>query len=159
MTDHDSVAPSNAPQPDDWLARYARHQQREAELFAPNKEALLDALASSGVTHVVVTFDGYGDAGQIENIEVKAGDETVPMPETQVELIRALWGEAEIRRSRLSVAEAIETLAYDLLNQAHPGWENNDGAYGDISFDVAQRSITLDHNERYTATQNYQHHF
>ena len=30
----------------------------------------------------------------------------------------------------------------------HDGWENSDGAYGDFTFDVAERTITLDYNER-----------
>jgi hypothetical protein len=37
----------------------------------------------------------------------------------------------------------IETLAYDLLESEHGGWENNEGAYGEFRFDVADRTITL----------------
>ena len=54
---------------------------------------------------------------------------------------------------------AVECLAYDVLERTHGGWENNDGAYGDITFDVAERTITLDYNERYTASENYTHSF
>lgn len=53
----------------------------------------------------------------------------------------------------------IERLVYDLLTDTHCGWENNDGAYGDFTFDVAERTITLDHNERYTASEYSQHVF
>ena len=38
---------------------------------------MFDALAAAGITLIVVTFDGYGDSGQIENIEAKAGDAVV----------------------------------------------------------------------------------
>jgi hypothetical protein len=48
-------------------------------------------------------------------------------------------------------------LAYSFLRQTHEGWENNDGAFGDFTFDVAERSITLEYNERYTET-NYSEH-
>jgi hypothetical protein len=41
----------------------------------------------------------------------------------------------------------------------HCGWENNDGAYGDFIFDVAKRTITLDFNERYTASDYSQNVF
>jgi hypothetical protein len=54
---------------------------------------------------------------------------------------------------------SIERLAYHLLERTHCGWENNDGAYGDFTFDVAERTITLDYNERYTASEYSQHVF
>ena len=37
--------------------------------------------------------------------------------------------------------------------------ENNDGAYGDVIFDTEEETITLDYNERYTASENYTHTF
>ena len=55
--------------------------------------------------------------------------------------------------------EAIETLVYDVLNQTHGGWENNDGACGDFTFDVAERTITLDYNERHMESDYSQHVF
>ena len=124
-----------------------------------NKTTLFDALAAAGVTHVVVSFDGYGDSGQIENIEVKAGDAAVAMPQAEIEIARAVWDQAEPERSLISVADAIEQLAYDFLEQTHSGWEDSDGAYGDFTFDVAARTITLDYNERYTASEYSQHLF
>ncbi|MGH6740433.1 MAG: DUF6878 family protein, partial [Bradyrhizobium sp.] len=59
----------------------------------------------------------------------------------------------------ISIADVIERLVYDLLTDTHCGWENNDGAYGDFIFDVAERTITLDYNERYTESNYTQHIF
>ena len=59
----------------------------------------------------------------------------------------------------MSVDEAVEQLAYDFLSETHGGWENNGGAYGEFTFDVAEGTITLDYNERYTATEFYSHEF
>ena len=50
-------------------------------------------------------------------------------------------------------------LAYDFLGQTHGGWENSDGAYGDFTFDVAERTITLDYNERHMESDYSQHVF
>ena len=108
---------------------------------------------------MLVTFDGYGDSGQIENIEAKAGDAVVAMPAGEVEIAEAIWDQPEPSRSTVIIADAIERLAYDLLEQTHCGWEHNDGAYGDFTFDVAERTITLDYNERYTASEYSQHVF
>jgi hypothetical protein len=41
----------------------------------------------------------------------------------------------------------------------HDGWENSDGAYGDFTFDIAERTITLDYNERYMQSEYSQHLF
>jgi hypothetical protein len=81
------------------------------------------------------------------------------MPEGEIEIASAVWDQTEPDRSTVSIADAIERLAYDLLNDTHCGWENNDGAYGDFTFDVAERTITLDYNERYTASEYSQHVF
>ena len=81
------------------------------------------------------------------------------MPATAIEIAEAVWDRAEPRRSSVSIAAAVESLAYDVLARTHCGWENNDGAYGDIIFDVAEGVITLDYNERYTASENYTHTF
>jgi hypothetical protein len=49
----------------------------------------------------------------------------------------------------------VETLAYEVLAMTHCGWENNDGAFGDIVFDVAERTITLEYNERYSSFEHF----
>ena len=143
----------------DWDAKRAVQDRLHAELQPQNQAALFDALAAAGVTLIVVAFDGYGHSGQIENIEAKAGDAAVAMPAGEVEIAEAIWDQPEPSRSTVSIADATERLAYDLLERTHCGWENNDGAYGDFTFDVAERTITLDYNERYTASEYSQHVF
>ncbi|HXW70986.1 MAG TPA: hypothetical protein VEK34_06065 [Methylocella sp.] len=145
--------------PSDWETNRAAQERLRAELQPLNKAALFDALMAAGVTLVIVSFDGYGDSGQIESVEVKAGDTVVPMPECTIEIAEAAWDQPEPNRTCVSIADAIERLVYDLLNDAHCGWENDDGAYGDFTFDVAERTITLDYNERYTAFGYSQHVF
>ncbi|MCR8493017.1 DUF6878 family protein [Brucella anthropi] len=159
MSETSDTTPQHTPPLSEWETLAAARTQLETELFVLNKAELLNALALAGVTHVVVTFDGYGDSGQIEDVQVRAGDDDLTMPSAVIELCEAVWGEPEPKRSSVSIATAVESLAYDVLERCHGGWENNDGAYGDITFDVAARTITLDYNERYTASENYTHNF
>lgn len=159
MTDTSDTTPQAAASLSDWEMKAVARSKLEAELFTLNKAALLSVLALAGVTRIVVSFDGYGDSGQIENVEVQAGDDPVTMPVAAIELAEAVWDQAEPKRSSVSIAEAVESLAYDVLEKTHCGWENNDGAYGDIVFDVEEETITLDYNERYTASENYTHTF
>ena len=159
MTDDTETVPDACPPLSEWRTLDALRAQLEAELFKLNKGMLLDALASAGVTHVVVTFDGYGDSGQIENVEVRSGDHAIPMPEGTIEIAQAVWGQSEPERSIVTIATAVESLAYDVLERTHCGWENSDGAYGDITFDVTAQAITLEHNERHTTSEHYAHSF
>jgi hypothetical protein len=158
-----TITSDSTPEPQtllsEWEMKAAARAKLDAELFALNKTTLLNALSQAGVTRVTVSFDGYGDSGQIENIDVRAGEDDVTMPAATIEIAESVWGEAEPKRSSVSLAAAVESLAYDVLERTHCGWENNDGAYGDIVFDVAEGVITLDYNERYTATENYAHSF
>lgn len=57
----------------------------------------------------------------------------------------------------MGLDEAIEAAVYRLLEHTHNGWEDNDGAYGDFTFDTASRQITLAYNERFTDS-NYSEH-
>jgi hypothetical protein len=125
--------------------------------FDLNKAAVFTALTAAGITQIIVSFDGYGDSGQIEDISAKSGDESLPVPEGEIEILDAAWPQSELRQSSVSLHTAVENLAYDVLAQTHCGWENNDGAYGDIIFDAAARTITLDYNERYTESENFTH--
>ncbi len=142
-----------------WDRQEREHSSRADELLPANKTALFDALAAANITVVVVTFDGYGDSGQIENIEAKSDDEIVSLPHGAIEIARPVWGSNDIDRQSLSIHDAIEAMVYSFLGQTHDGWENNDGAYGDFAFDVADRTIRLDYNERRMESDYSQHVF
>jgi hypothetical protein len=128
-------------------------------LHAANKTALFDALAAASITSVLVRFDGSGDSGQIEEIDAVAGDQSREFPPGSIAINRAYWGTAEAERSECNLRDAVETLAYALLEETHGGWENNEGAYGEFTFSVAERTITLDYNERIETSEFTQHVF
>ena len=159
MTNNSGIPAADNGVLSDWETKRAAQDRLHAELQPLNKAKLFDALAAAGVTLIVVSFDGYGDSGQIENVEVKAGDTVVAMPESTIEIAEAVWDQPVPNRTTISIADLIERLVYDLLTDTHCGWENNDGAYGDFTFDVAERTVTLDYNERYTASDYSQHVF
>ena len=143
----------------DYMARQAEYERRKAELLPANKDALFGVLAAAGITSVAVTFDGYGDSGQIEDITAHDGDKLADLPPGEITIASAAWGGPGVVAKTMTVEQAIEQLAYDFLSSTHGGWENNDGAYGEFTFDVAKRTISLDYNERYTASEYYGHEF
>ena len=152
------VTPSVAMSADfiDYLARHAEQMRRLDECRPANIAALFDALAATGVATVIVTFDGYGDSGQIESIDAGNAEGVTPLPSVEIALAQPGKGDVTDHVST-PIEQAIEELAYDLLRDTHAGWENNDGAFGEFTFDVAARTISLDHNERYTAIESYSH--
>ena len=159
MTDPKPAASIPAINWDDVTARSATHNRLIAEARPINRSALLQGLADAGITHIVVIFDGCGDSGQIESVEAMRGDAIVEMPETELAWLRMDWNTDQHQHERVSLRQAIEAVVYDCLEETHQGWEINDGAFGEVTFDVAERTITLDYNERYTDSEYFQHVF
>ena len=63
------------------LAEQAERDAAEVALHARNKEVLFDGLRHVGIAHVLVSFDGSGDSGQIESIEARSdADQSVTLP-------------------------------------------------------------------------------
>ncbi len=136
------------------------HRDRAAELLPLNKAALFDALATGGVASVVIIFDGSGDSGQLEEITVYAEDaQPLDLPAGTIAFQKIGFEAAEPTVTIMTIGDVLEEFAFDLLSETHDGWENNDGGYGEFTFDVAARSIGLDFNERHTATNHYSHEF
>ena len=125
----------------------ARNRLAE-EALPGNKAALFDALASAGITSVIVIFDGAGDSGQIESIDARIGDAFAILPICDIEIATPAWDGSELQRRMLPLGEAIEQLAYAFLEETHDGWEINEGAFGEFTFDVTEHTIQLDYNER-----------
>ncbi len=158
MTENNST-PTPAFDIADWLVKERERVALSETLRPGNKTALFDALAAARITSVVVQFDGSGDSGQIEDIEVKAGDQPAELPAGEIELAYVAPDSIEPERRSLTIRNAVESLVYDFLEETHSGWENNEGAYGEFIFDVAERTITLDYNERVESSEYTQHIF
>ena len=158
MSDNDPT-PFTGFDANDFLEKNRAFTVLSNSIRPPNKGALFDALAAAGITSVLVHFDGSGDSGQIEDIDATAGDQSAEIPNGNIEIAQVRWGDPNIERTTLSVRDAIESLAFDFLEQSHGGWENNEWAYGEFTFDVAERTITLDYNERVETSEYSQHMF
>lgn len=140
-----------------FAERYARHQEILKQANAANKEAVFAALAAAGIATVTVSFDGEGDSGQIADIAVDG--KVTRLPDVRVECQLVPLGAETPVCGQTTLHLAIDALCYDYLAQEHGGWENNDGAYGEFVFDVAQRRVELDFNARFSDSVNSTHTF
>jgi hypothetical protein len=130
-----------------------------ADIRARNKAIVFAALAEAGIHRVTVEYDGSGDSGQIETVEAwNAGNERIPFPSGV--MIRLAAENPDHPASETNLEAAVEILAWDYLELSIGwGWENNDGAFGTFVFNVAGRTVTLEHNERYTELNTTSHEF
>ena len=102
----------------------------QAEREAANKAArneLLPQLRALGVTEVIAEYEGYGDSGNVEDVTVRTAEVNLPEP----------------------LVTEVGDFAWSLAYHHHPGFENNEGGYGTLTWDIATDSITLDHADRY----------
>src|SRR3546814_11563983 len=105
--------------PGDFLQRWTEYDKRAAELHPANKASLFAALRHAGITTVVVTFDGSGDSGQIEDIQAHAGDQLADIPTTPGEIPRPDFPATQPERLTETLRKATETPAYAFLDQTH----------------------------------------
>ena len=89
-----------------------------------DRASLLKQLKNLGIEKVIAQYNGEGDSGQIDEIDF--GQISVPP----------------------DIVNAIEGLFYDYLEQLYSGWENNEGAYGQFSWELRPDKIHLEHNTR-----------
>jgi hypothetical protein len=142
------------------LAQFAvRQAEREAQAqieIRHLKSAVISPLRSAGIVRVEIRFDGCGDSGAVEEcICYDAASAPVPCPDAAVEPFRIEPPDRDAEAEPRSLAAALESLAYLALERHHPGWELNDGAYGELIIDVAVASFTLDCSLRFTATDDH----
>ena len=102
----------------------------QAERDAANRAArseLLPQLRAFGITEVIAEYEGYGDSGNVEDVSVQSAGIELP---------------GDLRAK-------VEDFAWVFAYHHHPGFENNEGGYGTLTWDVTADSITLDHADRY----------
>ncbi|MBR0978133.1 hypothetical protein JQ554_09120 [Bradyrhizobium diazoefficiens] len=158
MTD-DTSTPGSDFESASWLLRDQEFVRLCKATLLDNKTALFDVLATARIDTVEVTFNGYADEGQIDGAVTDGEGALTDLHSINVEIVRVEWASQRVTRQTLSVKDAIEKLVYDLLQQTYSGWKDNQGAYGDFLFDVAERTITLNFNERIETSELTQHVF
>ncbi|MCB8877874.1 DUF6878 family protein [Acidisoma silvae] len=141
-------------------ANHARFDRLSAELLPLNKQAIFDALAAAGIEYVEVEFDGYGDEGSFQGIVAyKRDNQTVELPTCEIKLKTVNFATGSIEVKITTPGDATETMVSDFLEETHSGWEDGEGAFGQFTLTLADRSITLDYNERFIDSTHHDHAF
>ena len=122
-------------QVNDFYAQMLEAQQRAAEQRVVTRVALLSELRAVGVTKIEVQYEGYGDSGNIEDVVVTP--DTISLSE-------------ELRRR-------VEDFGWDFAYALSPGFENNEGGYGELTWAIEADKIDVSHSNRYIETETTEH--
>ena len=122
-------------QVNDFYAQMLEAQQRAAEQRVVTRVALLSELRAVGVTKIEVQYEGYGDSGNIEDVVVTP--DTISLSE-------------ELRRR-------VEDFGWDFAYALSPGFENNEGGYGELTWAIEVDKIDVSHSNRYIETDTTEH--
>ena len=111
----------------DLQARYLEMQKRDAEERAKTRANLLVELRALGVTLIEIQYEGYGDSGNVEDV-------------TLTPATLKLAHDLNLR---------IETFGWDFAYALNPGFENNEGGYGSLEWNLETDKINVSHSNRY----------
>ena len=95
---------------------------------------LLPKLKELGVTYASAQYDGGGDQGCVEVVTFR--NESGPLDIEDIEI------------DGQSLEELMHDMTYDALTIHHDGWENCEGAYGDLDWSIETDTMDLNHNQR-----------
>ena len=94
---------------------------------------LFNTLEMFKITKRVVHYSGSGDSGQTDDVTTE--------PASRSELLD------EVMQSGKTIRDAVDEFAWSEGIENHEGgFYNNEGGYGEIIFDVKDRTITMAHN-------------
>lgn len=117
------------------LSSYRESERKRQDKTRFERGDMLRSLRTVGVTEITGTYDAYGDSGNVEDIAIVPAEISVS-DDMDSRLLDLIWD-----------------TAYGL----HPGFENNDGGFGELTWDVVADTIDLEHGDRFTDV-NYTNH-
>jgi hypothetical protein len=119
----------------DFYTQMLDSQRRAAEQRVETRAALLYDLRALGVTSIEAQYEGYGDSGNVEDVVVSP--DTITLTE-------------ELRRR-------VEDFGWDFAYALSPGFENNEGGYGELTWAIDADKIDISHSNRYIASETTEH--
>lgn len=138
---------------------YTRYAAALPVANAANKGAVFDALASAGISKLVVEFEGLGDCAQITKILTHVGGDLVDLPDIPVVVAEPVWPAGDIASSTGTLSEALEILCFGYIEHEYGGSANNEGSAGTFRFDVEKRVIELEFEAWFAESISYSQEF
>ena len=102
-----------------------------------------------------VSFEGEGDSGDIEDIGLDQNILDFVIEGCKKISNGTIWDSVTKKNvdsyeENPTVSSVVKEICYSVLQEACAGWEINSGSYGNFIFNVKNREVTLEINERIT---------
>lgn len=120
-------------------------------------KTIFEQLRAAGANSITISFDGSGDSGSIESVDIYNADNqrmqidlTVIYPKEKSTWVDDKWV-TETEEKEMPIADALEAYCYDELDKTEIDWYNNDGGFGQMTINLDDKvEIELEVNTRYT---------
>jgi len=120
-------------------------------------KTIFEQLRAAGASSITISFDGSGDSGSIESVDIYNADNqrmqidlTVIYPKEKSFWVDDKWV-TETEEKEMPIADALEAYCYDELEKTEIDWYNNDGGFGQMTINLDDKvEIELEVNTRYT---------
>lgn len=160
MTENNQNLPVDQTQQTDWNKWMAEQKNKHLAIADMNKASFKALCEKHNIAYAKVYFDGCGDSGQIESYTYYQEDDTeIDIPngvkakvlERKCYYKDGAW-EDSVEENEYSVVHLVDAIAYNVLEALHPGWEINEGSFGDV---IINKDGTgrIEYNERIESTE------
>lgn len=120
-------------------------------------KTIFEQLRAAGASTITISFDGSGDSGSIESVNIYDAegkqmqiDLAVTYPKEKSSWLDDKWV-TETEEKEIPIADALEAYCYDELEKTEIDWYNNDGGFGQMTINLDDKvEIELEVNTRYT---------
>ena len=130
-----------------WAEIEKQMQEMQEARKTANKKArahLLKELCKLKVDELTSSYDGWGDSGNVGQISA-------------VQISKDAEGK-ELRavvKLLPDLETALGNFIWSFAYAKSPGFENNDGGFGTLTWDIKTDNITLEHSNRYMETEAF----
>lgn len=129
----------------------------EEERIAANRAAIFAALRDDGVLRAVVSYTGIGDSGGPEGVRFEMPDGPIELDEMPIarqyvvtcQYVDGAW-QNTTRLADRPLDDALTDFAMDAVEQHFGGWEDGDGASGEVVFDATASTVVIEHHSYFT---------
>ena len=130
-----------------------------------NRPIIVSTFEKFGIKKATVCYDGFGDSGQIHELELEdkngAPMDLETLPGGKIEYFDSEFRGENGRFWTDNVGTSgvfqnfIEHMVYAFLEDKAPGWEINEGSYGEITF-FADGTVKMVHTVKIEETHEYE---
>lgn len=113
----------------DFEARIRKREAEQAERNRIMRAKILKKMRELGVKTITADYDGYGDSGNVNNIEFTTA------------------------KGMVKSTDRLENFIFAIVYQQFPGFEINEGAQGEFVWDITTDKIKIDHIQNILQTE------